>query len=196
MKLKRNHFAIMLAGVVLLSACGRGAEAPADEKSAFEGLADTIGNEIREGMATENISLSKGRNDLPAAEITPTGDLIINGEAITLDDKQRGLALDYRARLTDIAEAGAKVGLQGAELATAAMKEAAKAALNGNPVDVEAHMKKEAGAIRASAAALCDQLPALYRAQKDLAAAVPEFVPYATMDEGDINDCHTEVSES
>ena len=192
----RKRLATLIATVLLVAACGREAEAPKEAGSAFDSLAAEIGNEIREELATENMSLSRGRGDLPAAEISPAGDLIINGEAITLDDRQRALALDYRSRLAGLAETGAKVGLQGAELATRAMKEAAKAALSGDPADIEARMEKEAGSIRASATALCQQLPALYKAQQDLAAAVPEFVPYATMDKGDINDCHVEASES
>lgn len=179
---------------LLLSACGRDSDPFEKAQGELDGLADKVAAEIREELATENISLNRGHKDLPKAEITPAGDLIIDGKTIVMDGKQRTLALEYRKRLSDVAEAGARVGMEGAELATKAMKEAAQAVLSGEQANIEERMKKDAEGIRASAAALCDQLPALRQAEQDLAAAVPEFAPYAEMDEDDINDCHAEVS--
>ena len=48
--------------------------------------------------------------------------------------------------------------------------------------------------IEVAAMALCDRLPALYQSQQALAAAVPEFAPYADMDESDIDDCHVNAN--
>ncbi len=76
------------------------------------------------------------------------------------------------------------------------MKEAAKAALSGDAADVEARIEAEAESIRAAANTLCGQLPALYAAQQELAAALPEFAPYATMEQKDYTDCHDEVAKS
>lgn len=196
--MNRNHFKypVLLVSAMLLAACSRGEQAANESVSALDGLADTVTSEIRKELATENMSLSRGVAGLPNAEISPTGDLIIDGKTITLDAAQQALAIEYRSRLADIAEAGAKVGLQGAELATKAMKEAVKAAVDGNTASIEQRIKADAEAVRVSAAALCDQLPALYAAQNSLAAAVPEFAPYATMDEGDIKDCHAEATKS
>lgn len=186
----------LLFSALLLSACGSNADPLAEAGKELEGLADKVGTEVRDELATENIGLNHGQSDLPKAEITPAGDLVIDGKTVALDAKQRALTLAYRERVADVAEAGARVGLQGAELATKAMKEAAQSMLSGDKVDMDARMKEEAQAIRASAAALCDQLPALRQAEQDLAAAVPEFAPYANMDEDDINDCHAEASNS
>lgn len=186
----------LLFSALLLSACGSNADPLAEAGKELEGLADKVGTEVRDELATENIGLNRGQSDLPKAEITPAGDLVIDGKTVALDAKQRALTLAYRERVADVAEAGARVGLQGAELATKAMKEAAQSMLSGDKVDMDARMKEEAQAIRASAAALCDQLPALRQAEQDLAAAVPEFAPYANMDEDDINDCHAEASNS
>lgn len=186
----------LLASALFLSACSRGAEPLAEAEKELEGLADKVGAEVREELATENIGLNGDDKSLPKAEITPAGDLVIDGKTIALDGKQRALTLAYRERVTDVAEAGARVGMQGAELATKAMKEAAQSVFSGDKAGMEARMKEEAKAIRASAAALCDQLPALRQAEQDLAAAVPEFAPYADMDENDINDCHAEAANS
>lgn len=43
---------------------------------------------------------------------------------------------------------------------------------------------------------ICDRLPGLYKAQQDLAAALPAFQPYASMDEGDAEDCRTSHTEN
>ena len=47
----------------------------------------------------------------------------------------------------------------------------------------------EAEQLKARAAKICDQLPALLATQQQLAAAVPAFKPYATMDQGSIDKC-------
>jgi len=47
----------------------------------------------------------------------------------------------------------------------------------------------EAGKIEAQAKQLCTLLPGMMAKQQALAAAVPEFKPYATMDQSDIDDC-------
>ena len=194
MKPSRILSASFLAAAFLLSACGRDTDPLAEAQSELDGLADKVGAEVREELAKESINLNRGNKDLPRAEITPAGDLIIDGRTIALDEKQRALTLDYRKRVGDVAEAGARVGIEGAELATKAMKEAAQAVFSGDQTTMEERMKKEGETIRASAAALCAQLPALRQAEQDLAAAVPEFAPYANMDEDDINDCHAEAT--
>ena len=59
---------------------------------------------------------------------------------------------------------------------------------------VEEKTKEKAKEIEATAMALCERLPALYQSQQALAEAVPEFAPYAEMDESDIDDCHVNVN--
>jgi hypothetical protein len=183
-----------LLAAALLAACGRGA--PAESAGPLSGLADQVAADIREELASQNLGLGHGRSNLPDAEISPQGDLIIDGQPVPLDPKQRELALAYRNQLAMVAETGARVGLEGAELAGKAMKEAAKAALSGDEIDVEARIEAEADAVRESAKALCEHLPALHAAQQELAAAVPEFAPYATMDRKEYDDCRAEVAKS
>ncbi len=50
-------------------------------------------------------------------------------------------------------------------------------------------IQAEAQKIKAQARKLCDRLPAMHATQQQLAAALPEFRPYATMTEEDIADC-------
>ena len=88
-----------------------------------------------------------------------------------------------------IAEAGIDIGVQGANLGAQAAGEAIKGIFSGNSEQIEARINAEADKIKASAAKICDQLPALMATQQQLAAAVPEFKPYAKMDQSDIDDC-------
>ena len=118
---------------------------------------------------------------------------MIDGKAVTLTPAQRERLVDYRTQLAGVAEAGAEVGIQGAAIATAAMKEAAKAALSGDSASIEARMKDQTDAIKVAAQALCDRLPALLEAQRAAAELVPEFKPYANMDEKDILECSAEI---
>lgn len=184
---------LVLLASALLAACSADVTEPGD---GFATLADRASSEIREELATENLALGRGRDGLPRAELSPKGDLIIDGKAVPMTPEQRELALAYRANLANVAESGARVGLEGAALAGKAMKEAAKAALSGDAADVEARIEAEADSVRTAAKTLCEQLPALYTAQQQLAAALPEFAPYATMEEKDYTDCHDEVAKS
>ena len=125
----------------------------------------------------------------PKAAITPQGDLVIEGKPVAMTDAQRKLALDYRAGITAIAEAGIDIGLQGADLAGKAVTEALAGVFTGKGDEVEKHIEHHAEGIKASALKLCERMPALLEAQNRLADALPEFKPYATMDQQDIDDC-------
>lgn len=184
-----NRLSLMLIVPVLALAACTG-DRNEDDRGLVARASEKVRQEIREEMATENLSLGKGRNGEPRAELSPQGDLVIDGETVPLDEAQRGMVLAYRGHIAAIAESGADVGLQSAELAKDAVSSALKAAVRGeDPAAVEDAMKAKAGEIEASAKALCDRLPALYAAQQELAAAVPEFAPYARMDESDVDEC-------
>ena len=173
---------LLLVPVLALAACTGG--------EGESGLVARATQQIREEMATRNLSLGKGRNGEPRAELSPAGDLVIDGQPVPLDAAQRGKVLAYRGELAAVAEAGAAVGLQGAELAKDAVGSALAAVASGPTAEeVEREVNAKAAGIEASAKALCGRLPALYAAQQELVAAVPAFEPYAGMDEGDVADC-------
>ncbi len=178
-----------------LVACG-GSDEAADAKTGWAGIAEKARNGIREEMATKNLDIGEGVAGLPSASLSPQGDLVIDGKTVALTPEQRQRLLDYRSQLAAVAEAGAEVGIQGAAIATEAMKEAAKAALSGDNASIEERMKAQTDAIKVSAQALCDRLPALLEAQRAAAELVPEFKPYANMDEKDITDCTSETDRA
>ncbi|MDY0021377.1 DUF2884 family protein [Arenimonas caeni] len=181
--------ALMIAPVLALAACTGGGQ---DEsgRGLVDRVAQEVRDEIRNELANENISLGKGRDGAPRAEITPQGDLLIDGKTVPLDAAQREKLLAYRGEVAEVAVSGAEIGLQGAGLAKDAMKTAFGALVDGEgTAGVEQAVKEQAGELEARARALCDRLPALYEAQQALVEAVPEFAPYAEMDPSDIEKC-------
>lgn len=201
---------VLLACLVFLAACGReqagdAGSAPDPDhpaRSALGGVVKRATDEARKKLATENIRISDGlrinangttlhrRDARPKAEITPQGTLLIDGRAVAATPAQTALLLDYRSRIIAIAETGMDIGVQGADLAARAMGAAVKGIFSGKSgADIERSIETEAEGIQRAATQLCDRLPALLSSQRRLAAALPEFAPYATMDESDIDDC-------
>jgi len=160
----------------------------------------------KQELATQNISVgdirignddSGNRSSRPKAEITPQGELLIGGNKIPATPAQQSLILDYREQVLGIASAGMDIGSQGAELGVSAAKQAILGAFSGKSGDeIEASIKPQSDRIEAAAMQLCQRLPALLEAQQKLAAAMPEFQPYATMDQKDIDDCNKDKDEN
>lgn len=160
--------------------------------------------EARQELRTQNISINDGFNlnvngkqvhtsdaGLPKAEITPQGDLLIDGKAVALDAGQREQLLAYRGHIIGIAEAGMAIGVQGADIAGEALAGVAGAIFGGKEGEqaFEQRMEAQGKKIEAEAVKLCTQLPALLASQQALAASLPAFKPYARMTQQDIDDC-------
>lgn len=208
----RKLHILALAALLPLAACGRDDPAPATPASgdaAPAAPADTaLGRKIQDAMAeasgklaSENVSVG-GRNangmlfgsksatsHLPKAEITPQGDLLIGGKAVAVDERQRELLLAHRSHLIGIAQAGIAIGMRGADLGVKAATGALKSVFSGTTDDFEKQMEAEGKRMEAEANKLCALMPALLASQQTLAAALPEFKPYATMDQADVDDC-------
>lgn len=166
-------------------------------------------DEARKEMATENIGISGDMdirlgsnahvsrrtprdaqgNPLPKAEISPAGDLLIDGKAVQVDAEQRALLLEYREHVLGIAEVGMVLGAKGADLGMHAAGEALKSVFTGQTAEFEQRIEAEAAQLEAEAMRLCDRLPGMMTTQRELAEALPAFRPYATMTAEDIEDC-------
>jgi hypothetical protein len=186
---RRFSIPLLFAASLAVSGCGNAQEAASESPGGWAGIAEKAQAEIREEMATKNLDIGKHTAGVPSAQLSPQGDLLIAGEAVALDSSQRELLLDYRTQLAGIAEDGAAVGLQAAELAGSAMKEAAAGLFTGDSKSIEERVLSESGKVEAAARALCDRLPRLLEAQRLAADAIPEFRPYATMTEEDVGKC-------
>lgn len=211
-KLRSLLATTLLCTLPALAACGAseppatpaGSDASTPQTAIGKAAAAGIAK-AREELATRNITVGQIRTngkdhgahsqvgDRPKGEITPEGDFLIDGQEVAITPSQRELLLAHRSNLIEIAAAGMEIGMQGADLAGKAMAEALRGVFAGAPErEIERRVAAEADGIKAAALELCDRLPALYRSQQELAAALPEFVPYATMTGGDIDECRNE----
>lgn len=206
MKRQQRTAFLLLACCLPLAACGGtpadDAAREAEQAGAILGIEMAeIEREVRDSLATENIDFGGEHHpggdgsDASDAEITPEGDLLIDGKRIEVDAEERALLLAYRQQVSEVALAGARIGLQGAALAKTAMGEAFRGVLSGNTDDIEAKIEAEADKIRLQAGELCARLDPLLETQDALAASIPELAPYATMDEGDIDECVEDAAE-
>ena len=199
--------------VLALAACDNNAPPPPSPPHApgsSTGAQTAIGRKVeqamaeaREKLATENITLNGkdggmliGRHtigshdpNLPKAEITPQGDFLIDGKAVAVNDAQRRLLLEYRGHIIDIAGIGMSIGAKGADLGMRAAGEAVKGIFTGNADQVGQKIEAEAEKLKVEAMAICTQLTPLLASQNALAAALPEFKPYARMEQSDIDEC-------
>ena len=163
--------------------------------------------EERAKLENENLSLGDslhfGKHDkheverrrTPKAEITPQGDLLVDGKAVAIDAAQRKQLLDYRAQVITLARTGIDAGERAAMLAIDAtdvgMFRLIVGAMTGSlERRVKATVVRE---IQPAVLQICRGLPQLRESQQALAASVPEFRPYATLEQDDIDDCERDV---
>ncbi len=171
------------------------ASAPASEPTTFLGKAVKGATDgATDEMANKNIDLRADGH--PDAEITPAGEFLVAGKAVEVNAAQKALLLEYRQHMIRIANAGIDVGVQGADLAGKAVAEAIKGVFSGDTDNIDKKIEGQAEGIKQSAQKLCELLPAVKVTQDKLAAVLPEFKPYATMDDGDVKDCMSDSDEN
>lgn len=195
-----------LLATALLAACNNAPNPPAPPSppnTPQTMMGKAVGNAIdqaRKELATSNLELGRdggisingnriGEGNQPKAEITPQGDFLIEGNAVAVDDDQRALLLDYRRQVHGMAGTGMAMGVKGADLASTAITEAIGGIFKGDGQQIEQRIEAEAKKLEAEAKQLCTQLTPLLATQSKLAATLPEFQPYATLTQDDINDC-------
>src|SRR5690606_5820949 len=112
------------------------------------------------------------------------------GKAVAIDETQRQLLLAHRRQLVSVAQAGLALGSRGAELGVRAATGAGKAALAGRTGARERRMGAAGTRVEADGSELvCGRLPGLLATQQALAAALPEFRPYARLEPEDVESC-------
>ncbi|MDR7070207.1 hypothetical protein J2X02_003072 [Pseudoxanthomonas japonensis] len=174
-------FVFALSTALLLVACSKGGDANGDatKSSALWG---------------QNLKLNATGH--PKAEVSAKGDFIVGGKPVPVTDAQRALLVTYHRELGGIADAGIATGKEGAKLAGKAVGAAVKGIFSGNPDQIDKEMEAEAKKVEAEAMKICDRLPGLYKAQQDLAVALPAFEPYAGMELDDIQQCRSSHDDS
>lgn len=183
--------------LLLLTACNKQEAGKSGKEEVAVSVSSTItqaAEEARKEIRSGNMSLGD-HSGKSKGEITPQGDLLIDGKPATINAEQRQLLVRHRELLANIAISGMEIGMQGVDLAKKAVGESIKGIFTGETEQVEKKVEAEAKKIEASANVLCEQLPILMESEQNLAKLLPEFKPFATMTTKDINDCHGTVVE-
>lgn len=211
MSIFHPRIAVTVLAIALLAACNRTAP-PVDPATGPDAGAQTmLGRSVeramakaREELATSNISLNDdiqirhgsirigentGRDSLPKAEITPQGELLIEGQAVPVDQAQRQLLLDYRGHIIALADIGMALGVRGADLGMKAAGEALRGIFSGKPEQIEKRIEAEADVIKTQAQDLCRALQPMLHTQQALAESLPAFRPYARLTQDDVASC-------
>jgi hypothetical protein len=181
---------------LMLAVAGTGCARDADDSvaSRVEGQVQRGLDEARGRLATEPMELHADGE--PDAEIDPDGTFRVDGKVVATTPEQRALLQAYHGELVGIAEAGIAIGGQAAALAGTAVKEAIRGIFSGNPDDVEKRVEVEARKIEVDAERICLRVAALKQAQDRAAAAIPEFAPYATMTNSDVEECRADTGHA
>lgn len=164
----------------------------AQERAKLENENLSLGETLRFGKGGHQ---SDRGQDGPRGEITPDGDFLVDGKPVAIDADQRAQLLAYRARVITLAKTGIDAGERAAMLAIDAtdvgMFRLFVSAVTGSlERKVKATVVRE---IQPAVLRICHDLPALRDSQQRLAASLPEFKPYATLQEDDIEDCERDV---
>jgi len=204
----------LLAALLPLGA--QAGPAPSETRSEIKREMADARQEVRAEMAkarieldSENLSLDKGlhfgkngkrkpadEGPLPA-QITPKGDFLVDGKAVAINAQQRQQLLDYRGQVIELA----KVGIDGGELAAMAALDATDVSLfrliagglSGSlERRVEASVKQH---VEPLVRQICRRLPQVLESQQKLAANLPRFQPYATLERDDIDDCERDLRD-
>lgn len=222
---RTTFLALAIAAVAVLAGCNRPstdqAATAADEAAAKAGESrGFIAGAIDKGIAQARKELHEGNlvvggehridvavggwkfksdadaKDLrPRAEITPQGDLLVEGKPVAVTPEQRTLLLAYRDEVIKVADTGLAIGSKGADLAGKAVGEAIGAIFGGDTKAMEQRVEAEADKLKQEAKVICTQLPALLATQQQLAASLPAFQPYATMTQEDVDDCADDLQD-
>ena len=134
-------------------------------------------------------------HDLPPAEITLQGDLLVDGKAVAIDAGQRKQLLAYRQQVIAIALSGIDVGERSAEAALE-MVDSSWVALLFTAMTGRLERKVERMVmeqVQPAVLAICARLPDVMASQQRLASQLPAFQPYANLEQADIDGCEDEI---
>jgi len=160
-----------LALTLLVSACNSGSDV-----QVFGGDTDVVNNNI----TLHDGSVTIKAHGMPDALVDGTGNLSIDGHAVTVNDAQRALLLRYNGAARQMREDAIATGKAGVETATKELG-AVAGRMTGADTTEETKQKAEAAAagIRESAAKICVDLADMKTAQDELASQLDAFKPYA-----------------
>jgi hypothetical protein len=178
----------------MLSSCSENAaRASPESKPTAQSASDkAVDSDLERDIAQLATSATRlhSENGMSNAKIAPNGDLSVRGKAIAIDDTQRDLLVAYRGHLVTVVQAGKELSSRSTDAVTDNLGEIIGGALTGRDRnDPNDALNIASEKMSAAASRICDGLPALISAQNAVAAALPEFKPYAQLTEADAVAC-------
>lgn len=123
------------------------------------------------------------------AIVTAQGDLVIDGKPVVLNAAQAQIVTRYFASAMALRSDAVKTGVAGASTAATAITSVAAGLASGDTDSIDARVNASTVKLDAAANKICTDLQSLQNAQDDLAAALPQFKPYATIAKHEVDDC-------
>jgi len=167
-------------GIGLLAACSSGGH-DAGSTSVFQHLS-----------ISDNGDVIAHARDGSNARISAAGELEIAGKPVPVNPTQRQLLAGYHADAVKLQKDGIATGAAGLSTGMHALSAVASGLASGNPDSIDAKVNAKADKVEALARTVCGDLAHLYADQGQLTAAVAAFKPYATIEQHEVSDCHTD----
>jgi hypothetical protein len=151
--------------------------------------AETDTNSFTHLTPLNNRQIAVHRHNGPDAVVSVNGELTIDGKPVALNQAQKELVTRYFAGARTLRDDGLATGLAGASTALTAISSVVTGLASGEPDKIGDAVEAKAAKVEAQAENLCRDLSKLAETQDALAASLPEFKPYALIEEKEINDC-------
>lgn len=130
----------------------------------------------------------------PDAAITPGGAFTVDGEPVAIDAGQRQALLDYRAAMIAYADTALDVTAEEAgPLATRATTWALVGLFTGSGEWADRRIEADSARLEERVRQLCPELLRAWSAQAELESVLPEFAPYASLEQQDLIDCQADA---
>lgn len=126
----------------------------------------------------------------PDAHIGSDGSLAIGNRTVAVTPPQRVLLQQYYQQADATIETGKQLRVAGAKLGKNVIGNLIHSILHGDSATAEKQMEAQSNGIQAAATGLCTNLKAMNATQKEIAAQIPAFAPYALSD----SDMHCDVT--
>ena len=173
-----HRTALAVCAALLLAACG-------DNSSGD--IHGTLFRHIRI-IDGDHIALMP-RDHAPGASLASDGSLKIGGKAVALTPDQQTLTRAYFTEAMQLRDDSIAIGKAGAAVASQALGAVAEGIASGHPDKIGPKIDAKAAKVEAQAKTVCDDLGKLKSAQDAVAAKLPSFSPYASIEAAEVAHC-------
>jgi hypothetical protein len=119
----------------------------------------------------------------PDARVGRDGNLSIGGNTVAVTPAQRQLLKRYYVEAIATMDSGEAMGKHGIAMAERGIGDAIASVFHRDSATADKRMDAESQKIETAATALCTDIKTLGATQKEIAAEIPEFAPYASGDQ-------------